>query len=501
MSPRRIALRITLIYVTFGVLWILFSDSIVASFVTDVTTLSKVQTYKGWFYVLLTGVLFFFLTFGSLKYQQTLTERDALTGLLNRHMFRNQLDRLLQRLGKQHSHCTLILINLENFRQINNTAGQQIGDNILKQVANALSEQFAEKALLGRFAGDEFALAISDEQKLDIFESLQILQSNLEAITVPASPDLNVSARIGIATYPENGDSLKSLVTAATLALEEAKILGSGQIRVYNHRYGEEAQSRLEMLAELRTAINEEQLSVVYQPQFNLATRKITGVEVLVRWHREGKTSVRPDVFIPLAEQSGLVHPITDFVCKKAIQELKKYDLLGKKKAIPKVSINISARDFDHVSGADRFFERFSYLDDDWSTIQLEITETALMENFDQALPLLHQIRDKGIRISIDDFGTGYSSLGVLRKLPVRELKIDRSFTQEITENENDLQLVKAIIAMARSLNIKTLAEGVETTEQALMLKELECEEIQGFLMSPPLEIEQLVDFIARHQP
>lgn len=500
MSPKHIALRITLVYIIFGVIWILFSDHIVRSFVDDVERLSEIQTYKGWFYVLLTGVLFFALSYASLKYQRNLTENDALTDLLNRNSFRQELEQLILQSRKRNHHCTLVLLNLDNFRQINNTAGQQVGDGVLIDVANTVRELFTRSSIIGRLAGDEFGIAIDSQADPDVLKQISDLQNRLLTIKVPGSPNLPISIRVGISSYPEDGHNLKTLLTASTLALEEAKQLGGGEIRIYNRSYGEEAQSRLEMLAELKSAVHNKELSLVYQPQFDTHSRRITGVEVLVRWHRENKTSVRPDVFIPLAEQTGLIRDITNFVCQQTIHELCQHELLGKNKPIPKVSINISAKDFEDKRGAERFFEQFAQLEGDWSLVQLEITETAVMENFEKALPLLHQIKDKGIRISIDDFGTGYSSLSVLRKLPVKELKIDRAFTQEVTDSESDLQLVKAIIAMAHSLQISTVAEGVETTEQALTLRELKCDDMQGFLMSPPLTIEQLVPFVKQYQ-
>jgi len=484
----------------FGILWIIFSDRAVESIVDDLNALSKIQTYKGWFYVLVTGVMFFFLSLGSLKYQRNLTERDSLTGLLNRHMFRRELERALSVATLQKSTVTLLLINLDNFRQINNTSGQQVGDLLLQQVAETLKAEFKIGSLIGRLAGDEFGVAITNENQCEAFNTVESIQQQLMQLRAPGSPGLLVSARVGIATFPDDADALKSLLAASTLALEEAKQLGLGEIRVYNRSYGEEAQTRLEMLADLREAIAKQELSLVYQPQFDTQSKRITGVEVLVRWLRPEKSNIRPDIFIPLAEQAGLIQPITDFVCRKSIQELTQCGLLGRDKAIPRLSINISARDLASRQGAELFFERFASLEENWSVIQLEITETAVMENLEIALPILEKLRAKGIQLSIDDFGTGYSSLGVLRKLPVQELKIDSSFTREMTESADDLQLVKAILAMTQSLKLRTVAEGVETTEQALLLRENGCTELQGFLMSPPLTIDQLQAFIKQHQ-
>ncbi|MCC5854175.1 MAG: bifunctional diguanylate cyclase/phosphodiesterase [Idiomarina sp.] len=499
MSPFRSALRITLIYIVFGSLWIAFSDMALESMVDDVATLSQMQTYKGWFYVLLTGLLFFLLSLASLKYQQSLSERDPLTKLLNRHMFKREFETTLQIARKNKEAAILLLINLDGFRLVNNAAGQQVGDSILRQTADLLRTTFEVNESLSRLASDEFAVTLRGAtQCTDIVATVEQFQKRISMLCIPGGTGVGLTARVGIACHPEDGESVKALLTAANLALEEAKLAGPGQFRIYNRDFGEVASSRLKLIADLKEAIHDENFSVVYQPQFDARSKRITGVEVLIRWLNTDTGPVRPDVFVPLAEQLGLVSKITDFVCRTAVAELKEHGLLGE--AVPRLSINVSARDLEGDEAAHRFFERFAFIEGDLSRIQLEITETAVMDNLDNVLKVLERLRKRGVQIAVDDFGTGYSSLSMLRRLPVQEIKIDRSFIRDVSDDPNDAMIVRTILAMASALELHVVAEGVETTDQALFLKEHGCDELQGFLMSPPLPIKELVSFVAKHQ-
>ncbi|WP_113907748.1 putative bifunctional diguanylate cyclase/phosphodiesterase [Aliidiomarina celeris] len=494
VSPFRHALRISLIYVVFGALWIVFSDRALEAMVADVLQLSTLQTVKGWVYVLITGLLFFLLSYATLSAQKRQNERDALTKLLNRNMFREECEVAIQQARQDHSALTLALINLDGFRQINHSAGQHVGDQVLQKVADILRQHFELQAQLGRIAGDEFALLMkSDLGNEDIIPKLERLQLQIANIQLENYPGLSLTARIGLSCFPEDGESVKSLLSSGALALEQAKLAGQGELRIYNRSYGEEAQWRSELLSDLKQAIQERSLSLMYQPQFDVNWKKLTGVEVLVRWKRGG-TYVRPDVFIPLAEQSGLIHLITDFVCKQSLLELQQAQLLGS--TIPRVSINVSALDLEADNCIDRFINRFADFPGDWCSIQLEITETAVMRNLDRVIQSLQELRAKGLQISVDDFGTGYSSLSVLRRLPVQEIKIDRSFIRDIKTDPSDRMIVRTILAMAHALNLRVIAEGVEDTEQVLFLKQEKCNQIQGYLMSPPLAIQDLITFL-----
>lgn len=496
MSPWRTALWRTIIYVVLGTLYILYSDRLLATLVDDTELLTRLQTVKGFGFVLVTGAMFFFLMLGALAREQSLAKRDKLTQLLNRHMFKQELASELEFSNRHQRKVALVIFNIDGFRQINHTAGQVIGDQVLLDVATLMRQHFAhQQSVVGRFGGDEFAVAIANLEHCEpIVELARKVQQSISQIRISEHPKLSISAGVGIACSPSDADNLRDLVTAANLALEEAKGIGAGQLRLYDHFLGESVHSRLQLTADLRQALINEELSLVYQPQFSACNLSITGVEVLVRWRHPSLGVVPPDTFIPLAEQQGLISLITDFVCQKAIQELSEQNLLGKD--IPRVSINVSAHDFNDDDSAAEFMQRFAHLDD-WSCIQLELTETAIISNFDNTLSVLNELQDQRINISIDDFGTGYSSLNVLRKLPIDEVKIDKTFIRDMQTDENARTIVRTILVMAHSLHLRVVAEGVECTEQAQYLREYGCDELQGYLLAEPMPIGALGDFCA----
>ncbi|RUO20821.1 hypothetical protein CWE08_06890 [Aliidiomarina iranensis] len=499
MSSLKTAVYRTVIYILFGIVWILYSDRLLAGFVQDPATLTQLQTYKGWAFVVFTGLILFFMLFSALRRERALSERDGLTQLLNRHMFRQDLESEIQLSKIQQQSLALVCLNLDEFRQVNHSAGQPAGDKLLQDVAAGIRNYFSEKRCIsGRIAGDEFAVLILDIENCD--EAIQLtqgFQQYLRQLKVPGHELLTVSACAGIAIFPNDADTPRDLITAANLALEEAKSLGPGYLRVYDHFFGENVHSRLQLTADLKQALETKSLSVAYQPQFCAQSMKITGVEALLRWHHPEHGQVSPDTFIPLAEQQGLIGDITDFVCQTAIAELSTADLLGT--SIPRLSVNVSGHDFDDDNSIQRFRNRFEAITD-WSLIQLEITETAAINNFEKTFAVLTSLRKAKINISIDDFGTGYSSLSVLRKLPIDEVKIDRAFIRDIPTNEDDRTIVRTILAMAHALDLRVIGEGVEYKAQAEFLKKHGCSELQGYLLAHPMLLEELKAFCNSEQ-
>ncbi|MFC3852804.1 putative bifunctional diguanylate cyclase/phosphodiesterase [Salinispirillum marinum] len=498
-STTKTALRLALTYIVMGSLWILFSDRALALFVQDAAQLSQLQTAKGWAFVLLTGLLFFVLARRALTRELALSERDALTQLLNRHMFRRELDNELRLAVQSGEYLTLLHLNMDGFRQINNTAGQAVGDELLRHVADVLRDQFDTRAVIGRLAGDEFAVSLRGlAWDTELVPELSAIQQKISTIRLPAHPSVGLTSCIGAAHFPVDGLNSKSLMAAAALALDEAKQHGVGEFRLYNQNYGDDVHSRQQLILDFKTALAEDGLSVVYQPQIDCRTRQISGVEVLVRWIREDGVAVRPDQFIPLAEQQGMIGLVTDFVCRQAIQELKAAKLLGS--VLPRVSLNISAMDFNGTESLKRFVCLFADHEVEPSWIQLEITETAVMNNVEGSISALQGLREHGFQISVDDFGTGYSSLSMLRRLPVQELKIDQSFIRDIPHDHNDCSIVRTILAMSAALGLRTVAEGVETDAQAAFLLEHVCTELQGYRFARPMPIADLEAFIATYR-
>jgi len=498
MSPFRTAAALTFVYAFLGFIWILYSDEALMRVVTDTETLSELQTYKGWFYVLITSLLLFALVFSAFRREQQLTQRDSLTQLWNRYMFMRELRSQHEVAEQRDESLTLFVLNIDGFRHLNNNIGQVAGDRLLSDVASCLRQHFDVRALIGRLGGDEFAVAMRDmDWRRDIIPLIESLQHKLANIHLVGRSQQKVSVSIGLANYPLDAQDVRSLLNNAYVALTEAKESGMGHLRVYNREYGESLQARMQLAQDFRSAISQNQLSLVYQPQFNTKTFALSGVEALLRWHHPALGSISPDVFIPIAEQQNLIHDVTDFVCRTAIDELQDAGLLYAK--IPRLSINVSAKDFTEDDSTQRFLQRFNNLSGSWDVLQLEITETAAIEHIDKVQKVLKSLGSKGIRVSLDDFGTGYSSLNILRQLPIQELKIDRSFISAVPDAGNDCKLVRTIIAMGNALNLNVVAEGVETQSQVDFLNTKQCAEVQGYFFSKPLPLAQLSAFIQEH--
>jgi len=295
---------------------------------------------------------------------------------------------------------------------------------------------------------------------------------------------------VGLSVYPDDGEDGQALLNASNVAVEQAKVNGPGTYRLYNDAFRAEFEAQHHLVQYLKEAIRDRAFSLVYQPQYSVQTDQITGVEVLVRWRHKNWGLVPPSEFIPLAERHGLIQPITAIVLSLMVEDLITGGLLGNQ--LERVSINVSAHDFDnseHLDALIRLLEQHQTL---CLYIQFEITETAIMQNLETSVQAMKRLRAMGIRFSIDDFGTGYSSLSMLKTLPVHELKIDQSFIRDIPADANDAMIARTIIVMGQSLNMRLVAEGVVTEKQKAFLAKNGCDEIQGYLMSKPLDIDGL---------
>lgn len=498
MTPFRASIRLALLYILLGVVWIQYSDAFLMDLTEDPEILSQLQTWKGWMYVAVTGVLLFFLLLYSFRKQQKLSERDPLTSLLNRFMFGQELEVLMERARKEDSDIAMFVLNLDRFSEINNAVNQQAGDRVLKQVAELLVAEVPDYALIARIGADEFAVALpTNTENSELLPKIQRVQQKIQAIVIPGYEDLAISARVGMARFPDHATTSKTLMTSAHLAVEQARKEGPGYLQVYNSVLGETAQTQMQLSMDIKNAIRNKELYVEYQPQFSCADKSITGVEVLVRWKHPTLGQIPPDRFIPLAELLGLVSHVARFVCQQALQELTEARLLGAE--VPRLSMNISASDLKNEDCIRDLTEYFESFDISWESVQLEITETEVMQNTEVAVDVLSKLRDKGLSVSIDDFGTGYSSLGILRQLPVSELKIDRTFINDIERDESDRTIIRTIIAMAREMNLRIVAEGVETEKQMKFMCDHHCNELQGYLLARPMRIDALKEFISSY--
>lgn len=484
------SLRLTAIYLLVAGLWILFSDQALAWMVSDPVQMARLQTLKGWFFVAVTGALLFLLVRSALARQRELMRRDGLTSLLNRGILRDEIDHQINLARVAGDRVVLFAVNIDDFKQINATFGHAAGDAVLEQFALQLRRKFEGRALLGRVGADEFVVSLcclEDETALD--ETALTILNCCRQLRVPGQ-SVQVSCGIGVSLYPEDGRSARELLAAGTVAVEQAKAAGPGQYRQFNRAFSDFFEDRIKLLQELKEAIREQSFSLVYQPQYRVDSGALSGVEVLVRWSHPERGTVSPYLFIPLAEQQGLIHDITRIVLDRMVAELQAHDLLGT--LIQRVSINVSAREFESAENLEDLICTLQQNEAVCRYLQLEITETAVMSNLDVTLEAMQQLRDMGVRFSIDDFGTGYSSLNMLKRLPLQELKIDRSFISDLPDDASDAMIARTIIVMAQSLNMRLVAEGVETEAQRHFLEDNGCDEMQGYLLARPMTVEAL---------
>ena len=385
-----------------------------------------------------------------------------------------------------------MLLDVDNFKVVNDTMGHEVGDALLKDIAARLHGCARESDTIARFGGDEFAIVLEDLPEPS--KAFTVAQKILDAFIPPFvvnGAEIYLASSIGVTFYPTDGDDLEALLKNADSAMYHAKAQGRNNYQFYSADLTERAHARLGMETSLRRALERDEFQLHYQPKVDLATGRVTGVEALLRWHDRDRGAVAPNEFIPIAEECGLILPIGDWVLRAACTEVKRWHDEGL--AGLRLAVNLSSRQFRHkrlVTNIARILDETGF---DARCLEFEITESVLMDLDNQVSEVLARIKEMGISISIDDFGTGYSSLSYLKRFPIDTLKIDRSFVRDIPADLDDVAIVRAIIAMARSLRMRTVAEGVEQEEQMRFLRAEGCEEMQGFFYSRPLPSDEIV--------
>lgn len=399
-------------------------------------------------------------------------------------MFKQQLGRRLKAL-EPNEKLVLGCLDINNFKELNNTLGYEGADLFLIELSNAIGRFARPGAIIGRLPPDQF---LATRQFTDS-DSIQIrVQSYLDLFaSVAQKMNVDVACRIGVAVYPDDGKTADELLAAASAAIVTAKKMDQ-QVCYHDRAISQAVTKRRAMLLELKAAVQNNDFHLVYQPQYSIDTQEICGAETLIRWEHAEHGFIAPDEFIPLAEESGIMHEITKFVLSQCNTELSEAQLLGG--VLRHVSVNISATEFNVPAQMKALQEHLQTLGQLSKRIRLEITETATLRDFEQSCGLIDELRSQGISVSIDDFGTGYTSLAMLKDASIDEIKIDRSFVDSIQDGQRSKTIVRAIIAMARSFNINIVAEGVETQQQLDLLKDLGCIEAQGFLLGKPMPIE-----------
>lgn len=415
-----------------------------------------------------------------------LANYDSLTGLANRLLFRERLDRALIRADRNKTLVALLVIDLDRFKNINDTLGHDAGDKLLIEVAGRLEQCTREGDTIARLGGDEFTIIMEDVRAFeDAVKIVDKISNRMKNSFDLFSREIYVSPSVGISMYPLDDTDAGNLLKNADSAMYSAKESGRNCYRFYTADMNKKLLLNLNMEAKLRRAIDRHEFVLNYQPKFDIHTQELLGAEALIRWHCPGDSVISPAVFIPLAEESGLIGVITDWVIKEACRQNSEWQQEGY--APIRMAINISPRQFAQENIARRIFNQIICSDLAPKYVELEITEGALMADVEKSNEILKELKGRGIHISIDDFGTGYSSLSYLKKFHINTLKIDQSFVRDIMEDADDAAIVSAIIAMAKSLRLNVIAEGVETPEQLNYLAAKGCNEAQGYLLGKPV--------------
>jgi diguanylate cyclase (GGDEF)-like protein len=435
---------------------------------------------------------------------------DSLTGLPNRAMFKDYLNRATAEARRDLQGLAVLFLDLDNFKRINDTLGHQSGDKLLEAFADRISKHLREtdvvshpsreeaSRVIARLAGDEFIVLLprtsgpGEAQKV----SDRILKSLSEPFVI-AMQELYVSASIGIAMYPEDGETAGELLKNADIAMYHAKKLGRNNFQYYSKKLNEESAEKLKIEGRLRHALENNTLELHYQPQINLSSGEISGVEALLRWKDPELGMVGPDVFIPIAEEFGLIVQISEWVINEACHQAQQWMMAFN---LPiTMSINISAVHFNNHSLEVMIAGALKTTGLNPRYLELELTETSILQDLNQATETLDTFKSMGLKLALDDFGTGYSSLSYLMKLPFDRLKIDQSFIRNLKTETKGTAIVSAIISMSHSLGMSVIAEGVEQKEHMQILLPMHCDHIQGYYISRPLTAEKFEDFI-RHR-
>ncbi len=452
-----------------------------------------------------TNYIFYLRDISEIKFIETnlrqIALQDPLTSLPNRSHFLSRLSHALELARRNSQQVVVIYLDLDRFKVINDTYGHEKGDVLLKQVSERLTSIARRNDTIARMGGDEFTVLLEGTSVDSIIGASTFAQKILGLFNYPFRIDNHefyVTCSIGISLYPNDGDDVTTLMKNSDMAMYRAKELGKNNFQFFSQEMNERAQKQLDMEAYLRHAVERNELRLEYQPIVDASTGKINSVEALLRWENADLGRVFPDIFIPLAESTGLIIPIGDWVVFTACEQIKALHNAGWNGL--NVSVNISGRQLERNTLVDTVKTALDKTGLPPSCLTLEITESLLMKNIKATRAILQELRLLGVGISIDDFGTGYSSLNSLMVLPIDTLKIDKSFILEVTSNPQNLSLVQGIILIGHNLNLQVVAEGVETIEQADLLNINSCDKLQGYYFSRPVTIPRLIDQLEKER-
>ncbi len=423
---------------------------------------------------------------------------DPLTKLPNRHLFMDRLEQVVNRAGRKRAKFAVMFIDLDNFKNINDSLGHDVGDMLLKEFSRRLVHCARDVDTVSRIGGDEFTIileAVEKEEEIGIVAS-RIQKRMAEPYSLNGN-ELYITVSIGIAIYPENGETAAGLLKNADLAMYHVKETGRNNFHYFTESLNRKATSRMEMEIRLRKAIRNREMIAHYQPKIDLRTGRMTGMEALARWPESIGKFGGPAEFIPIAEQTGMIVEMDTLIMEKACRFTKEIKRMFNGRADSfKVSVNLSTKNLDSLNILKNLIAIVGDCGLDPREVELEVTESIIVRNVESAINILNSLSRHGFSISIDDFGTGYSSLSYLTKFPISVLKIDKSFVDNLGTEPNARAIAKAIVSMAHGINIKAIAEGVENPEQLAFLRGIGCDQMQGYLFSKPLPEEGMMELL-----
>ncbi len=426
-----------------------------------------------------------------------LAHHDSLTELPNRLLFLDRLKQAIKSAKRRNHNVAILFLDLDRFKEINDTYGHGIGDKLLKNVATKILACVREEDTIARLGGDEFTILLENVTQYQIVNIAKKIVSVIQEPIIINKQELYTTASIGISSYPEDGNTSTILLRNADTAMYKAKENGKNNYMFYNTKMTELAFERVVLESSLRKAIDENEFITYYQPKVNATTGSVIGLEALVRWLHPELGLVSPIQFIPLAEDIGLMKNIDQWMMMNAMKTIMRFKEEGIETGV--LSLNVSMKQLENKKFIEYLQDLIEEIGFDTKYLELEITESQIMKNPESAIYTLNYIRNLGIKISVDDFGTGYSSLSYLKRLPIDNLKIDRAFVKDAYKDEDDAAIVRVIIALARSLKLSFIAEGVETQEQLDFLLEEGCDDIQGYFYSKPLPENELREFLVKY--